>query len=187
VSQDRDHNSFFVSPSTQDHIRGVLDASVALVMCGDYQCTRSGDVYRLIKTIQQQLAVSLGESHMCFIFRHFPQIDIHPRAQRAAEAAEAAAAQGKFWQMHDILCDRPYALEDADLLEYGNMIGLDISQLLREMSRRNYRDRISEHIESGLRSGVTHTPTLFINGNRYNDTWKRETMLTAINEAGNLK
>lgn len=96
MSQDRERSLLFVSPSTQDHVRGVLQATVMLVMYGDYQCSRSGDVYRLIKAIQQQLVVCLGENYLCFIFRHFPQVQLHFQAQRAAEAAEAAAVQGQF-------------------------------------------------------------------------------------------
>jgi protein-disulfide isomerase len=124
---------------------------------------------------------------MYFIFRHFPQVEIHSHAQRAAEAAEVAAAQGKFWPMDGILFDRQYALADADLLDYGNNIELDISQFLRDLSRRTYRDRINEHIESGLQSGVTYAPALFINGNRYTDHWKLEAMLSVITQAGNFE
>jgi len=83
-------------------MQGVLSAKVVLVMYGDYQCSRSADVYKLIKGIKQELSASLGEDYLCFIFRHFPQIQIHPHAQRAAQAAEAAV-QGQFWSMHDTL------------------------------------------------------------------------------------
>lgn len=107
-------------------------------------------------------------------------------AQRAAEAAEAAAAQGQFWQMHDILFDRQSALEDADWLEYANFIGLDVFQFLRDLSRRTYGDRINQDIESGLRSSVTQTPTLIINGIRYTDAWKIKTLLRAIIRARNF-
>ncbi|MEH2003441.1 MAG: disulfide bond formation protein DsbA, partial [Nostoc sp.] len=97
MSFDRDRSLLFVPPSTQDHTKGVLNAIVVLVMYGDYQSQESANVDRLIKVIGRQLSVSLGENYLCFIFRHFPQIQIHPHAQRAAEAAEAAAAQGQFW------------------------------------------------------------------------------------------
>jgi protein-disulfide isomerase len=95
------NSELFVPPSTQDHIQGVLSAAVILVMYGDYQCSQSADVYRLIKVIQRQLSVSLGENYLGLIFRHFPQNQIHPHAQRAAVASEAAAARGQFWQMHN--------------------------------------------------------------------------------------
>ena len=93
VNQERDHSSLFVPVSTQDHIQGVLNAGVVLVMYGDYQSPQSADVYRLIKAIQRQLCVSFEENSLCFILRHFPQYQIHTQAQRAAEAAEAAAIQ----------------------------------------------------------------------------------------------
>ncbi len=184
MSQNRDRNLLLVSPST--HIQGIVNASTVLVMYGDYQCSRSGDVYRLIKAIQRQLVASLRENYLCLIFRHFPQVQLYPQAQRAAEAAEAAATQGQFWQMHDILFDRQYALEDASLVEYANVIGLDISQFLRDMSRQTSHVRINKDIESGLQSGVTRTPTLFMNGIRYTDAWKMEALLAAITKAVNL-
>lgn len=96
MSFDRDRSLLFVPPSIQDRIKGVLNATVVLVMYGDYECSQNADVYRLIKVIGRQLSVSLGENYLCFIFRHFPQIEIHSHAQRAAEAAEAAAIQGQF-------------------------------------------------------------------------------------------
>lgn len=103
MSQDRDRSSLSVPPSTQDHKQGVLNAAVVLVLYGDYQDSQSADVYRLVKVIQRQLSVSLGENYLCLIFRHFPQRQIHAQAHHAAEASEAAAVQGQFWQMHDIL------------------------------------------------------------------------------------
>ncbi|MFB2933654.1 hypothetical protein ACE1B6_00070 [Aerosakkonemataceae cyanobacterium BLCC-F154] len=94
---DHSSSSLVVPASTQDHSQGMLSAAVMLVMYGDYQCLRSAAVYKLIKIIRQEFTVSFGEDYLCFIFRHFPQIQIHPQAQRAAQAAVAAAAQGKFW------------------------------------------------------------------------------------------
>ncbi|BAY50521.1 hypothetical protein SAMD00079811_81500 (plasmid) [Scytonema sp. HK-05] len=180
MSSDRDHSSLFVPPSTQDHIQGVLSATVVLVMYGDYECSQSADVYRLIKVIQRQLSVSFGENYLSLIFRHFPQIQIHSHAQRAAEAAEAAAAQGQFWQMHDILCTYQQKLENGDLVEYANNLGLDVCQFLQDMSKQVYINRINEDIESGLHSGVTTAPALFINGIRYIGRWNIEQLMAAI-------
>jgi protein-disulfide isomerase len=129
----------------------------------------------MIKAIQQQLGNRLG-----FVFRHFPQVSIHPQAQKAAEAAEAAAAQGQFWQMHDTLFEHQQALDNGYLVEYANDLGLDITQFLQAMWGHVYADRVTEDVESGLRSGVTTTPTLFINGIRYNDAWNLEGLLAAI-------
>lgn len=175
-----DHSSLCVLPSSHEHIQGELDAAVVLVMYGDYQCSQSADVYRLIKVIQQQLSASLGENYVCFIFRHFPQLQIHPHAQHAAETAVAAAAQGQFWQMHDLLFTHSQELGNGYLVEYANYLGLDISKFLQELSKQEHVDRINKDIESGLQSGVTAAPALFINGTLYCDRWNIEHLTAAI-------
>lgn len=180
MNQDRDHNSLVVPASTQDHIQGVLNAGVVLVMYGDYQCSVSADVYRMIKVIRRQLTVSCGENYLCFIFRHFPQTQIHPNAQRAAQAAEATAAQGQFWLMHDTLFVRQQKLENGYLVEYANDLGLDIPQFLKELSKQVHLDRIHQDIESGIRSGVTDAPALFINNIRYTGRWNTTELMAAI-------
>jgi protein-disulfide isomerase len=178
--QDRKPNLPFVPASTQDHIQGVLSAAVVLVMYGDYQCSKSADVYRLIKAIRRELTVSSGEDYLCLIFRHFPQIQIHPQSQRAAQAAQAAAAQGQFWQMHDSLFDHQQALGNGYLVEYANQLELDISQFLQDLSQQTHLDRIHADIESGLRSGVTVAPALFINGIQYTERWSKTQLIAAI-------
>lgn len=176
------HNdcSLSVPPSAQDHIQGALNAAVVLVMYGDYECCQSANVYRLIKVAQQQLNTLLGESDLGFIFRHFPQVQIHPHAQRAAEAAEAAAVQGQFWQMHEMLFIHQQELGDGHLVEYADRLGLDISRFLQDLSRRVYVARIHADIEGGLQSGVEAAPALFINGIRYTDRWTIEQLIAAI-------
>jgi protein-disulfide isomerase len=180
---DREYYSSFVPPLIQDHIQGVLNASVVLVMYGDYECFQSANVYRLIKATQQQLSSSFEENDVCFIFRHFPQIEIHPHAQRAAEAAEAAAAQGLFWQMHEMLFMHQQALANGYLVEYANRLGLDIPRFLQDLSRGVYADRIIADIQSGYQSGVEAAPALFINGVRYRDRWTVEQLRAAITAA----
>jgi protein-disulfide isomerase len=180
VSQDWDRSSLSVPPSTQDHIKGVLNAAVVLVMYGDYQSSQSADVYRLLRVIQQQLSVSLGVNYLCFIFRHFPQRQIHAHAQRAAEAAEAAAVQGQFWQMHDLLFAHSQELGNGYLVEYANHLGLDICQFLQDLSKQIHIDRINQDIEGGLHSGVTTAPALFINGIRYGDCWNIDHLMAAV-------
>jgi protein-disulfide isomerase len=174
------HSSLSVSASIQDHIQGELNAAVVVVMYGDYQCLQSASVYQLIKAIQPQLSASLGENYLCFIFRHFPQIQIHPHAQRAAEAVEAAAAQGQFWPMHDMLFAHLQELGNGYLVEYANNLGLDICRFLQDISKQVHVDRINQDIESGLESGVITAPTLFINGIRYHDRWNIEPLMAAI-------
>jgi protein-disulfide isomerase len=186
VSQDRrNRSSLSFPPSTQDHTKGVLNAAVVLVMYGDYQSSQSADVYRLIRVIQQQLGVSFGENYLCFIFRHFPQHQIHVYAQHAAEAAEAAAAQGQFWQMHDLLFTHSQELGNGYLVEYANHLGLDVCQFLQDLSKQVHVDRINQDLEGGDQSGVTAAPALFINGIRYRDRWNIEPLMTAIVTASN--
>ncbi len=180
MSQNQDRSSLLVPASLQDHIQGILSAAVVLVMYGDYQCSQSADVYRLIKVIRQQFSVSSRKNNLCFVFRHFPQTQIHPHAQRAAQAAQAAAAQGQFWQMHDTLFAHQQELENGYLVEYANDLGLDIPQFLKDLSKRVHVDRINEDIEGGIHSGVTTAPALFINGIRYTGHWNMTQLVAAL-------
>ena len=180
MSDDRSHSSLLVPPSTQDWIQGILSAKVVLVMYGDYQRPRSADVYKLIKAIKRELSAAFGEDYLCFIFRHFPQTQIYPHAQRAAQAAVAAAAQGKFWLMSDTLFDHQQRLENGYLVEYANDLGLDIPQFLKELSKQVHVDRINEDIEGGIESGVTTTPALFINGIQYTGHWNTTELMAAM-------
>jgi protein-disulfide isomerase len=173
------HRGGLVPPSTQDWIQGVLSARVVLVMYGDYQCPRSADVYKLIKAIKRELSATFGEDYLCFIFRHFPQAQIYPHAQRAAQVAEAAA-QGKFWLMSDTLFDHQQRLENGYLVEYANDLGLDIPQFLKELSKQVHVDRINEDIEGGIQSGVMTAPALFINNIQYTGRWKMTELMTAF-------
>ena len=136
----------------------------------------------MIKTIQQRL-----DHQLCFVSRHFPQKQLHFQARKAAEAAEAAAAQGKFWQMHNILFERQKFLSDGNLLEYANELGLDLHQFLRAIAEHQYANRVAQDMYSGKQCGVTYTPTLFINGNRYDDAWEVERLMTAILSQGEIK
>lgn len=180
MSQDQNRGLLSVPPSIQDHRQGVLDATVMLVMYGDYQGSQSANIYRLTKVIQRQLSVSLGENDLCFIFRHFPQSQIHTQAQHAAEAAEAAAVQNKFWQMHEMLFLHQQALGNGYLVEYANNLGLNMPQFLQDLSKGTHIDRINRDIESAHQSGVTTAPALFINCVRYRDRWNIEQLTAAI-------
>jgi protein-disulfide isomerase len=185
MADDREHYSLFVPPLIQDHIQGVLNANVVLIMYGDYECFQSANAYRLIKVAQQQLSSSFEENNVCFIFRHFPQIQIHPHAQRAAEAAKAAAMQGQFWQMHEMLFIHQQALENGYLVEYANRLELDIPRFLQDLSKRVYIDHIIADIQGGHRSGVEAAPALFVNGIRYRERWTIEQLVAAIAAAIN--
>lgn len=183
MSDDRSHSSLLVPPSTQDWMQGVLSAKVLLVMYGDYQDSKSANVYKLIKVIKRELSASFGEDYLCFIFRHFPQTQVHPHARRAAQAAQAAAAQGQFWLMHDTLFAHQQRLENGYLVEYANDLGLDIPQFLKDLPKQVHSDRINQDIESGIHSGVMTAPALFINGNRYTGHWNTTRLMAAITAA----
>jgi protein-disulfide isomerase len=180
VKHDRDRSLLSVPASIEDHRQGKLSAAVVLVMYGDYQCPRSADVYRLIKVIKRQLTVPFGEDYLCFIFRHFPQTQIHTQSQRAAQAAQAAAAQGQFWQMHDILFAHQQELGNGYLVDYANRLGLDIPRFLQDMSKQVHVALVSEDVESGVSSSVASAPALFINGVRYIGHWNITELVAAI-------
>jgi protein-disulfide isomerase len=187
MNDDLSHSSLLVPPSTQDWMQGVLSAKVVLVMYGDYQDSKSADVYKLIKAIKQELSAAFGEDYLCFIFRHFPQTQIHPQAQRAAQAAQAAAAQGQFWLMNDALFAHQQRLENGYLIEYANDLGLDIPQFLKELAKQVHVDRINKDIEGGIDSGVATAPALFINGNRYIGHWNTTKFIAAMIAASQLQ
>jgi protein-disulfide isomerase len=163
----------------RDHIRGPLDAAVTIVEYGDYECSLCGQAYAALKSNQERLG-----NQVRFVFRNFPASD-HTRAQNAAEAAEAAGAQNKFWQMHDRLFEHQQALENGFLVEYAVKLGMDATRFLRDMSQHVYAGRVREDYTSGVLSGVSCTPTFFINGMRYNAPWDIGPLLAAIEAAIN--
>ncbi|MBD1852303.1 thioredoxin domain-containing protein [Leptolyngbya sp. FACHB-711] len=181
-----DRQLLAVSPSERDHRQGSLNARVVLVEYGDYQCPKSGEIYALIKAIQEQLDSNLKENYLCFVFRHFPQPQLYPQSQKVAAAAEAAGAQGRFWQMSEMLWEHRQDLGDGYLVEYANNLGLNITQFLRDITREVYSDRIKEDIEGGRRSGVTRIPALFINSIRYQNALEFEPLFNAVIESGGL-
>jgi protein-disulfide isomerase len=155
-----------------DHIRGsVNNAPITLVEYGDYECPYTGMAYPIVR----ELIREFGNDKIRFVFRNFPLNDIHPHAQHAAEAAEAAAAQEKFWQMHDYLFEHQKALDDGHLLEYAQKIGLEIHKFKNEVSRHLYAPLIEQSLKGGIDSGVEGTPTFFINGVRYEDSFDLKT------------
>jgi protein-disulfide isomerase len=161
--------------SGRDHAQGSEEAPVTLVEYGDYECPHCGRAYPIIKNIQKQLGDNLR-----FVFRNFPITRVHPHAQIAAEAAEAAGAQNKFWEMHDMLYEHQGALEKADLSEYALDLRLDMVRFESEMASHTYNERVREDFKSGIRSGVNGTPTFYINGGRYDGSWDEEVLLTNI-------
>ena len=164
--------------SKRDHLQGPANAAMTLVEYGDYECPACGQAYWAIKEVQRALT-----GHLRFIFRNFP-LTKHPHAEEAAEAAEAAAAQGKFWEMHDVLYENQNALQDEDLIKYAENIGLDAGQLAVEIESGAHIGRVREDFDSGVRSGVDGTPTFFINGARYDGSYDPESLIAALTQAG---
>jgi protein-disulfide isomerase len=164
--------------SHRDHIQGAETASVTLVEYGDYECPYCGAAFPIVKAIQKRLGKRLRH-----VFRHFPLTNAHPHAASAAEAAEAAAAQGKFWEMHDTLYEHQDALEVEDLLEYATELGLDVARFGDDMGEHRHAARVREDFTSGVRSGVNGTPTFFINGVRHDGGYDLATLLASIEEA----
>jgi protein-disulfide isomerase len=158
-----------------DHIRGSINAPITIVEYGDYECPYTGMAYPVVQGLMKQFG-----DQIYFVFRNFPLNDIHPHAQHAAEAAEAAAAQDKFWQMHDYLFEHQKALDDRHLLEYAKKVGLDIDKFKKEMSEHIYAPLINKSLKVGIDSGVEGTPTFFVNGQRYEDSWDLDTFTSFI-------
>ena len=143
----------------RDHVRGDPGAPVTLVEYGDFQCPYCGDAYPVV----HELLARFGD-RLRFVFRHMPLSDLHPRAQPAAEAAEAAGAQGKFWEMHDRLFTHQQQLRDDDLRDHAKAIGLDAERFERELVEHRHADRVADDYASGARSGTPSTPRFFVNG-----------------------
>jgi NhaA family Na+:H+ antiporter len=142
----------------RDHVRGPADAPVTLVEYGDFQCPYCGDAYPVVTA----LIARFGE-RLRFAFRHMPLGDIHPRAPAAARAAEAAAAQGRFWEMHDRLFEHQNELSDRQLRGHAEAIGLDLERFERDLTDPTIGRRVDEDYASGARSGVPSTPRFFVN------------------------
>ena len=161
-----------------DHIRGPDDAPVTLLEYGDFQCPYCGQAENAIR----ELLASHGDD-IRYVWRHLPLNDVHPNAQLASEAAEAAAAQGKFWEMYDTLLAHQDELTPRDLVRHGTAIGLDGDRLRDELRRREYAARVSEDVASADESGVTGTPTFFINGRRHYGVYDIDTLTEAVGAA----
>jgi protein-disulfide isomerase len=162
----------------RDHIQGSADAPVTLLEYGDYECPYCGAAYPIIKQVQTQMG-----SRLRFVFRNFPITTSHPHAEQAAEAAEAAAAQGSFWEMHDHLYEHQRRLELADLVGYAGELGLDVDRFEDELARQVHVARVREDFMSGVRSGVNGTPTFYINGVRHDDAYDVGTLVAALERA----
>jgi protein-disulfide isomerase len=159
----------------RDHVRGSRRAPVTLLEYGDYGCRHCGAAHAFVEDVRHRL-----DNDLRFAFRHFPRRAIHPHAERLAVAAEAAGAQGQFWAMHDLLFENQHALEDDDLLIYASEIDLDVGRFARELASALYAARVREDYLSGLESGATGTPTLFINNVCHVGAYDADSLIEAI-------
>lgn len=160
---------------TRDHIQGSIKAPMTLLEYGDYECPFCGEAHPLVKQIQQALG-----NRLCFAYRHFPLTNVHPHAEHAAEAAEAADVEGKFWEMHDVLFENQDALDDEDLARYATALDLDADRLITEVLDGAHAKRIREDVVGGVKSGLNGTPTFFINGVRYDGPRDAVTMIEVL-------
>jgi protein-disulfide isomerase len=176
------HIRLAVPVSERDHHQGLETASVTLVQYGDYECPYTRQSTWVVQAIQKQLGDQLR-----FVFRNFPLTEIHPHALYAALAAEAAASQGKFWQMHDYTLHHQHTLEDADLVRFAEALGLDLQQYTNDVALQRFLPHIEDDVESGERSGVQGTPTFFNNGVMYHGSWEHDALLAALEAASQVE
>jgi len=162
----------------RDHIRGPLDAPVTMVEYGDFECPYCGQAEPVVR----ELLRDFGDVR--YVWRHLPLSDVHPNAQLAAESAEAAANQGAFWEMHDLLFEHQDALSADDLMSYADQLGLDVDRFSEELREHSGAPEIAEDVDSADLSGVSGTPTFFINGQRHYGAYDIQSLTKAVRTAG---
>ena len=163
--------------SPQDHAQGPATAPVTLVEYGDFQCPTCGEAYPIVKQLQKELGDTLR-----FVFRNYP-LDQHPFAEPAAEAAEFAASEDKFWPMHDALYEHQRQLSEDLFPQLARQLSLDPEALTRALDDETFRGRVEQDIQSGDSSGVPGTPTFFINGRQHTGSFAYDDLLQAIRSA----
>ena len=164
--------------SESDHRLGPDDAPITLVEYGDFECPHCGAAHPIVAEVLRVMGRRLR-----FVYRNFPLAEIHPHAEHAAESAEAADAEGKFWEMHDTLFENQDALDDANLVRYAKVLGLDVPRFVAALEAGTYAPRVRSDFLSGVRSGVNGTPTFFINGVRHDGRWDLPSLLRALEVA----
>lgn len=159
----------------RDHTSGRDDAALTLVEYGDYECVHCAIAYPILKNIRRHYGDKLR-----FVFRNFPIPEDNPHAEAAAELAEAAAIQGKFWEMHDTLFEHQHALDRRDLIGYANKLGLDVARIRTDLEQHVYVSRVAEDRSAGALSGVRATPTFFVNRTRFDGPWNGHELIDAL-------
>ncbi len=158
-----------------DHVQGPADARITLAEYGDYECPYCGEAYPIVKGLQRELGGDLR-----FAFRNFPLAQAHPNATRAAQAAEAAGLQHKFWEMHDLLYENQDKLDDRHLRQHAHRLALDLDRFDRDIDSAGVVAKVRSDFLSGARSGVNGTPTFFVNGERYDGNWASREFLAHL-------
>jgi protein-disulfide isomerase len=158
-----------------DHVQGPENAEVTLVEYGDYECSHCGRAYPIVKQVQKHF-----KKRVRFVFRNFPLSEMHPHAEAAAEVAEFAGSQGKFWEMHDLLFENQARLGGALFAELGETLKLSTPALRQALEQKTFETRVRADFSGGVRSGVNGTPTFFINGRRHDDSFDYDTLVSAI-------
>jgi len=161
--------------SGNDHVKGIDMAPVTLLMYGAYECPHCVEGNEIVKQIRQRFGEELR-----FVFRHFPRTNVHPHAEAAAEVAEAAGEQEMFWEMHDKLFENYNRLDGEHLVRYAEDLGLDLGRFERTIAARVFAQRVRDDLVSGIESGVTGTPTYFINGVRHFGSGQYDTLVEAL-------
>lgn len=161
-----------------DHAQGPADAPTTLVEYGDYECPHCGRAHPIVKALQKRFGTQLR-----FVFRNFPLREMHPNAEAAAETAEFAATQDKFWEMHDLIYENQQDLSDELLSDLAKRLKIDARGLARALETGEFAKRLKKDFSGGVRSGVNGTPTFFINGQRHDSDFELDTLVRAISEA----
>jgi protein-disulfide isomerase len=168
-----------VPVSPDDHTIGAADAAVTLVEYGEFECPHCGRAHFQLKALRDHLS----DLKARFVFRHFARDEVHPFSVRAAVAAEAAGAQGRFWEMHDRLFEHQHALELEELRQHAAAVDLDIDQFLRDMRDPRHLAAVHAHRDGAIASGLDVTPGFFLNGRRYEDGYGVDALTSAIERA----
>jgi protein-disulfide isomerase len=163
--------------SSEDHMHGSPNAPVILVEYGDFECPHCAAVHIVLKKLENQF-----KSRMAFVFRHFPLSQVHEYAKIAAISSEAAANQGKFWEMHDMIFENQSKLSTVYLLRMAETLGLEMKSFQRDTYDQKLADKVDSQFESGIMSGVNGTPSFYINGKKYNGAYDYESMSAAIEQ-----
>jgi protein-disulfide isomerase len=174
--------SLVVPINKNDHVLGPSDAPVSMVEYGDFECPHCAAAHLVLKNVLKRMGPRLR-----FVYRHMPLTQVHPNAELAAEASEAAGAQGKFWQVHDALFEHQLQLSPVLIPILAERLGLDMKRIVEDLAARRYRDKVREDFMGAVRSGAAGTPTFFINGERHEGGYDETSIVAALDVAARTR